>query len=78
MSHLSIKLFKIEATNKEELLSIKERLEESIKKLEAYSSVNPKIPKLKASLDRPISKYDTTRSISVNWYQRPLPSNDDN
>ena len=66
MSHLSTRLSMIEATNKEELLSVKERLEESIKKLEAYSSGNPKIPELKASLDQLISKYYSARYVFIN------------
>ena len=65
MSHLSTRLFKIETINKEELISIKERLEESIRKIEAYSSGDSKISELLASLDQLISKYDSIRVIYV-------------
>ena len=77
MGHLSTRLSKIEGTNKEELLLIKKRLEESIMKLEAYSSDDPKIPELIASLDQLISKYDSARAVSINWIQRPPSSNND-
>ena len=51
MNHLSIRLFEIVASNKQELLSIKERLEKKIQKLKTQSSGNPKILELLASLE---------------------------
>ena len=65
MSYLSTRLFKIEAKNKEELLSIKKRLEESIKKLEVHFSGDPKILELIASLNQLIFKYDSARVVYV-------------